>query len=262
MRFVVRLILFIGVVFLLPTLATVAWWSLQDRPSTWREAAWGSSGLLQPASADDKAAVYIMAARTGGMKGAFSLHCWIVVKRPGATEYERYDKVGWGSPIRKNAYAADAYWYSNTPEIVHQLHGASAEAVLANIDTAIADYPYSKAGDYHIWPGPNSNSFVAHVIRSVPQMGARMPSNAVGRDYAPGAASFGWDRQRHDFKATLGGLLGIAAGAESGIELQFLGLVAGMDFARPALLIPAYGRLDLWRTETRIASGTHSVLIE
>ncbi len=262
MRFVIRLVIFIGVVFILPTLATVAWWSLQDRPVTWREAQWGSADVLEPAGANREAAVYVMAARTGGMKGAFSLHCWIVLKRPGASEYERYDKVGWGSPIRKNGYPADAYWYSNTPEIVHQLHGAEAEAVLDDIDAAIADYPFSKAGDYHIWPGPNSNSFVAHVVRSVPQMGARMPSNAVGRDYAPGAASFDWDPQRHDFKATLGGLLGVAAGAGSGIELQFLGLVAGMDFARPALLIPAYGRLDLWSSETRIASGVPTVLME
>jgi len=262
MRFVLRLTLFIGVVFILPTVATVAWWSLQDRPVTWREAQWGSADVLEPAKANGEAAVYIMAARTGGMKGAFSLHCWIVLKRPGAGEYERYDKVGWGSPIRKNAYPADAYWYSNAPEIVHELHGADAEAVLANIDKAIADYPYSKAGDYHIWPGPNSNSFVAHVVRSVPQMGARMPSNAVGRDYAPGAASFVWDSDNYGFKATLGGLLGISAEAASGLELQFLGLVAGLDFARPALLIPAYGRLDLWSPQTRLAGGTASVTVE
>ena len=56
-----------------------------------------------------------MAARTGGLKGAFSVHTWIVIKKAGAKAYERYDKVGWGMPIRRNAYPADGRWYSNVP---------------------------------------------------------------------------------------------------------------------------------------------------
>lgn len=263
MRLVVALVLFIAVVFILPALATAGWWSLQDRPATWRTADWTGTGLLKPASADPEAAIYVMGARTGGLKGAFSLHCWIVIKRPDATEYERYDKVGWGSPIRKNAYPADGRWYSNAPEIIREVHGAAAEAILPAIDAAIADYPYSKAGDYHIWPGPNSNSFVAHVVRSVPQLGARMPPNAIGRDYAPGLAAFVRVGDGPDFNVTLGGLVGLSAGVASGFEFQFLGLVAGVDFTRPALLIPAYGRLELrGRDESRLAVSTPSSLVE
>jgi hypothetical protein len=113
------------------------------------------------------------------------------------------------------------------------------------VDAAIKAYPYSRPGDYKIWPGPNSNSFVAHVLSEVPELGARMPPNAAGRDYAPGWASLNWSRSGRDLHATLGGYLGFAVGAVSGLELHFLGLVAGVDILDPALKIPGFGRLPL-----------------
>jgi hypothetical protein len=242
LRFV---LLFILLVFVVPALATVAWWTLQERPGTWRSADWSSAGVLPRADADPEAAVYVMAARTGGLKGAFSLHSWIVVKNAGAAAFDRYDKVGWGSPIRRNSRPADGRWYSNTPVIVHALKGDAAAAVIPKVEAAIASYPYARNGDYLVWPGPNSNSFVAHVVRSVPELGAVMPPNATGRDFAAGIGSIGWSSQTWDFHATLHGLAGLSVGWTSGIELHFMGLVAGIDIARPALKIPAYGRVDL-----------------
>lgn len=238
-------VLFLLVVFILPALATLGWWALQDRPANWRAADWSSSGLLRAAPKADDSAIYVLAARTGGFKGAFAVHSWIVVKKPGQSAYERYDKVGWGSPVRRNAYAADGRWYSNAPVIVSALEGADAEKLIPAVESAIADYPYSKAGDYRLWPGPNSNSFVAHVLRSVPGLGATMPSNAIGRDFAPGIAAFDIAPDGRDVHLTLGGLVGFAAGVRSGLELHFMGLVAGFDLAHPALKIPAYGRFEL-----------------
>ncbi len=240
------LVLFVGIVFVLPTMATAAWWAMLEHPGSWSSADWSASGVLPPASDHPDAAVYLMAARTGGMKGAISVHSWIVFKRACECPYQRYDKVGWGSPVRQDAYAPDARWYSNTPEIVHTVEGDAASAIIPRIEAAIASYPYSRRGDYHIWPGPNSNSFVAHVLRQVPELGAVAPPNATGRDFAPGLASIDLARDGRDIHATLGGLIGFAAGARSGLELHFLGLVAGFDFARPALKIPAYGRLPLF----------------
>ena len=51
------------------------------------------------------------------------------------------------------------------------------------VEQAVKDYRYANAGDYRLWPGPNSNSFVAAVLRAVPQMKATMPPNAIGRDF-------------------------------------------------------------------------------
>ena len=235
---------FIAVVFLLPAAASAAWWSLQERPATWRAANWRSSGVLPPAEAAD-AGVYVLAARTGGMKGAISVHSWLVLKKPGATSYDRYDKVGWGSPIRRNAYDADGFWYSNRPWVALEVTGKAAERLIPQVEAAIAAYPHSQSGGYTIWPGPNSNSFVAHVLDAVPALGARAPANATGRDFATGHVSLRVAPDWRDVHVTLGGLAGFAAGARSGIEIHFLGLTAGLDLARPALKVPAFGRVSL-----------------
>jgi hypothetical protein len=245
LQFLLRLFLVVFFVFIVPALATAAWWGLSKRPADWRSADWSSSGILPKPSADDGAAIYVLGARTGGLKGAFSLHTWIVLKREGAATYNRYDKVGWGAPVRTNARAADGRWYSNTPSIVYSLRGPEAQRLIPKVEAAIAAYPYSKAGDYRIWPGPNSNSFVANVLHAVPELGARMPPNAVGRDFADGFWSVEWLPEQKDLRGTIAGLLGFSAG-KSGIELQFLGLVAGLDFLDPAVLVPAFGRVGVW----------------
>lgn len=239
-------IAFVAVVFLLPAAATAVWWSMQDRPASWRAADWSPSGVLPPASADADPAIYVMAARTGGLKGALSLHSWIVIKKPGSDRYQRFDKVGWGNPIRTDGYPADAFWYSNRPFIVHALTGDAAAAVMNDVETAIETYPYASRGGYRIWPGPNSNSFVAHVLARVPGLGGPLPPNATGRDFAPGLADFRISPDGGDVHATLGGYIGFSAGRQSGLELHFMGLVAGIDVMRPALKIPALGRIDLW----------------
>ena len=235
--------LFTLIVFVVPVAATAAWWALSDRPSSWSSANWGSSGTLAPASASPDAAIYIMAARTGGMKGALAVHSWIVIKRPNATTYERYDKVGWGSHIRTNGYPADAYWYSNPPMIVRAVIGKDAERLIPQIDSAIASYPFSERGAYKIWPGPNSNTFVAHVLNEVPALGTVLPPNAAGRDFAEGPVSLRVASDWRDLHFTIRGLFGFAIGQRSGIEIHFMGAVAGVDLMRPALKIPALGRI-------------------
>lgn len=244
MRRIKRIFLFLALTFVFPALASAAWWQFQDRPRSWRTADWSSSGVLSQERRNAGPAIFVMAARTGGLKGAFSVHSWLVVKR-GNGEFDRYDKVGWGPPVRKNAYPADGLWYSNRPNIVHVVRGAEAIELIPRVEAAIRTYPHSASGDYRLWPGPNSNSFVAHVLRKVPELGANMPPNAIGRDFVPGLASFAWSPEGRDVHASLGGLIGFAAGARSGFELHFLGLVAGLDISKPALKIPGFGRVDL-----------------
>ncbi|EKF19822.1 DUF3750 domain-containing protein [Nitratireductor pacificus] len=246
MRNFKRAIVFLIVVFILPSAASAGWWALQDRPGSWWDADWSASGVLPAAISDDEAAVYVLAARTGGMKGALSVHSWIVTKKAGASGYDRYDKVGWGLPVRRNAYAADARWYSNTPFIVAMVRGPEAERLIPRVEAAIASYPFSRRGDYGLWPGPNSNSFAAHVLRAVPELHAELPPTAIGRDYRPGIIAFEHSPNWSDIHLSLGGLAGFAAGLNTGIELHFLGLVAGIDLLRPALKIPGFGRLELW----------------
>ncbi|WP_026612816.1 DUF3750 domain-containing protein [Ensifer aridi] len=245
MKFLRRLFLAFIIVYLLPALASAGLWYLKDRPQSWREADWSSAGILPEAATKPDAAIYVFSATTGGMKGAVASHAWIVTKYEGAPSYSRYEKVGWGRPIRKNAYPADARWYSNEPRLVVSVTGEQAERLIPKVDQAIAAYPYSAPGAYRIWPGPNSNTFVAHVLRSVPELDAVLPPDAVGRNYLPEGRLFEVDADGLDVHATLYGLAGISAGWRSGLELHFMGLVAGLDIARPGLKIPAVGRLGM-----------------
>nr|WP_289851999.1 DUF3750 domain-containing protein [Rhizobium sp. SSA_523] len=240
-----RLVIAFTIIYLLPAFASAGWWALQDHPARWSEANWGSAGLLpKPADSRD-AAIYIFSAKTGGLKGAVASHAWIVTKDKGASSYTRYDKVGWGSPIRRNHRPADAFWYSNAPELVTAVTGVEAELLIPKVEGAIAAYPYAEPGGYTIWPGPNSNTFVAFVLRNVPELGAVLPPHAVGRDYLPDGDFLHVDADGRDVHLTIRGLIGISAGLRSGFELHCLGLVAGLDFARPGIKIPAVGRIGI-----------------
>jgi hypothetical protein len=245
MKILRRLLLAFAVIYLLPALASAGLWYFKERPQSWRDADWSSAHILPEPSASPEAAIYVFSATTGGMKGAVASHAWIVTKEEGASKYDRYEKVGWSKPVRKNTYQADGRWYSNEPRIVTVVTGEEAKRLIPKVEQAIAAYPYSTRGAYRLWPGPNSNTFVAHVLRSVPELDIVLPPNAVGRDYLPEGKLFHIDADGRDLHATLYGVAGISAGWRSGLELHFMGLVAGIDIARPGIKIPAIGRVGI-----------------
>lgn len=245
MRLLKWLSLFIVVVYVLPaTLSALLWWT-SEHPLSWRQADWSSAALLPAASVTDDAALYILAARTGGLKGALADHSWIVLKDESASAYERWDKVGWGTPVRRNSQPADGRWYSNDPRVVVEVTGERAEALIPKVRAAIAAYPYAERGGYALFPGPNSNTFVAHVMRAVPGIDATLPAAAVGRDYPSEGRFFSIDPDRQELRLSLWGYAGIVAGWKSGLEVNFLGLVAGIDPRRLAVKVPAFGTYAL-----------------
>lgn len=226
--------------FIAPALAHLGVWSMADRPANWRQASWSSAGILPEIASTNQAEIFILSARTGGLKGAFATHSWIVLKPQNSTKYDRYEVVGWGSPVRKNAYDADAYWYSNPPDINHHIIGAEAERLLPEIEKAIQNYRWRNRGDYTLWPGPNSNTFVANILEQTAGHLALTPTTAVGRDYP---ADGRWMGRRNDgaYFATLSGYLGIVIGGQAGFEVNFLGLVAGFNPRLAEVKIPAFG---------------------
>lgn len=240
MKILLRAAAVILLVFVLPTLVSAGLWATREHPQGWSSAKWSSSGLLPSAENSPEAAIYVFSAMTGGLKGAIASHAWIVTKEKGGA-YQRYDKVGWGSPIRRNHRAPDAFWYSNPPRLVVEIKGERAERLIPAVEAAIEAYPYGQPGGYRIYPGPNSNTFVAHVLREVPELGAVLPPDAVGRDYLGSGTFYALDEDGRDLHVSLGGLAGFSVGARSGLEVNFLGLVAGVDLGRPALKVPGFG---------------------
>ncbi|MDF1607164.1 DUF3750 domain-containing protein [Hoeflea sp. YIM 152468] len=231
--------------FIAPALASLGVRAASSQPGSWRAADWSSAGILPAATAGGPAALYVMSARTGGLKGGLAVHSWIVTRQRGDSHYTRYDKVGWGAPIRTNAYPADGRWYSNAPEILLALSGEDAARLIPQVQAAVLAYPYAQRGDYRIWPGPNSNSFVAHVLRSVPDLGVALPPEAVGRDYRSFGDFVTLSPDWHNLELSLGGYAGIAIGALYGIEFRLGGLVFGIDIADPALKLPGFGRIEI-----------------
>jgi hypothetical protein len=179
---------------------------------------------------------------TGSWKGVFAVHSWVVLKRAGADEWTRYDVVGWGNPVRTNGWAPDGRWYGNTPVAIADVSGPAAETLIPRVEQAVANYTYRQAGDYRIWPGPNSNTFTAAVLRAVPELGVSLPSNAVGRDFRPGFYA-GRTDSGTGFEVNLWGLADLKLGWVEGIEVNLLGLVAGLDLRHPAIKLPGYGRI-------------------
>ena len=241
-----RTLLVIVGLFLLPLAAHALWWAMrEDIAPSWRAADWSSAKLLTEASQAPQAIVAVYAARVGRWRGIFAHHTWVVVKEAGARNYTRYDKVGWGSPVRTNGWVPDGRWFGNAPHPVVVIEGAEAERLIPQVRQAVASYPYQAFGAYNAWPGPNSNTFVAHVMRSVPELGAALPPTALGKDWQPWRDVVGLTPSRTGVQLSLGGYAGIALGWVEGIELDFMGLVAGIDLRRPAVKIPAWGRFGM-----------------
>jgi hypothetical protein len=246
MLILLRVLLAILILFLLP-LATHAlwWWTRADVAPSWGRADWSSANLLPKPPAAPQALVYIYAARTGRWRGIFAHHSWIVVKEAGANRYTRYDKVGWGSPVRTDGWVPDGRWFGNAPELVLAVEGKAAERLIPRIRAAVASYRYRGYGDYRAWPGPNSNTFVAHVMQEVPELAAALPPTAIGKDWHPKMEWFGLTPSQTGIRLSLGGFAGVAIGWIEGIEFNFLGLVAGLDIRRPALKLPGWGRIGI-----------------
>jgi hypothetical protein len=237
-------ILSLLILFLLPVAARAALFAFEARPMSWRDADWSSTGTLPAASASPGARVLVYSGRTGGWKGVVAVHSWVVVKREGAKTWTRYDVVGWGNPVRINGWPPDGRWYGTAPTVVADIKGDEAQKLIPKIEQAVRGYRYASDGDYRLWPGPNSNTFVATILRAVPEIEAALPPNAIGRDFRPDPY-LGWTDSGTGVEASLWGLAGVKIGWVEGLEVNMLGLVAGLDLRQPALKLPGFGRIGL-----------------
>ena len=236
--------LLIFALFLVPLIARAALYTAGSDPRSWRDADWSSTGLLPRAADYQPARVIVFTGKAGAWKGIFAVHSWIVFKPAGAKEWTRYDVVGWGNPVRSNGWPPDGRWFGSTPVAIADVSGAEAEKLIPRIEAAVAAYRFSHAGDYRVWPGPNSNSFTAAILRALPELGVALPPNAVGRDFRSGFYA-GRTDSGTGFELNLAGFAAVKLGWVEGIEVDLLGLVAGLDLRHPAIKLPGFGRIGV-----------------
>jgi hypothetical protein len=214
------------------------WWELSREPS----------GQAPDPATTPEAVVQVYAARTVGWRGLLAVHTWIAVKPSGAPSYTRYEVMGWGvsrgaAALRVNRTGPDNHWFGSRPDLLVDLRGPEVDAIVEKVQAAVAAYPYPDS--YRTWPGPNSNTFTAFVAREVPELRLSLPSTAIGKDYLAGGAPVGLAPSGTGGQVSLLGLLGITTAWDEGLEVNVLGLVFGLDVRRPALKLPAIGRLGV-----------------
>jgi hypothetical protein len=226
-------------------LLTLAFGSASMR-GDWRMATHRPTGLAPDAALHPEAIVQVYASRTFGWRGAFAVHTWIAAKPASAERYTRYEVIGWsarggGSGLTiSDSRLPDAEWYGAVPQLIGDLRGADAEAVIAKLPQAAADYSHTT---YRAWPGPNSNTFIAHLGREIPELRLALPVLAIGKDYLPAGRFISPAPSGTGYQLSLGGIVGIMVARDEGIEVNLFGLVTGVDLQRPAIKLPGIGRI-------------------
>ena len=157
---------------------------------------WATSLALEPdavgeARAPDpadypEAVVQVYGADVWGFRGNFAIHTWVATKGRNEPAYTIYQVIGWrlrrGRPVVSVSDGNPAKpWYGSPAVLLHEVRGPGAEAMVGNIRDAVDAYPYAR--EYKMWPGPNSNSFVAWIGLQVPGLQLELPAKAIGQSW-------------------------------------------------------------------------------
>lgn len=229
--------------FFVPVLISLVARTFFDQPH-WQHSSHESTNQAPAPAEHPHPVAQVYAARTWGLRGAVAVHTWLAVKRADAERYTRHEVIGWrlrtGTVVvSRLSDAPDGQWYSNPPRLLADLRGPEVGAVIDKIEAAVAAYPHR--AEYKLWPGPNSNTFTAHIGRSVPELGLDLPPTAIGKDYLVDGAIFGFAPSRTGWQLSLYGAAGILVALREGVEINLLGLSAGVRFWPPALRMPGLG---------------------
>ncbi|MFQ5847297.1 MAG: DUF3750 domain-containing protein [Candidatus Methylomirabilales bacterium] len=212
----------------------------------WRAVRWDSAGLAPDPAKTLEAVVQVYAARAFSWRGLFGVHTWIATKPAHAPHFTVHQVIGWRlfhglAVVSSRPDIPDRYWGGNPPEILADLRDSEAADAIGKIMDAMEAYPYTHA--YHLWPGPNSNTFTAYVARRVPELRLSLPVTAMGKDYPIHSGLVDRAPSGTGYQLSIYGLAGLLIAKREGIELNLLGLSFGVDPVRPALKLPFIGRL-------------------
>jgi hypothetical protein len=207
------------------------------------------TGLAPDPASTPEAIIQIYSARCMGIKGLFGVHTWVALKPTNGRHYTVYEVIGWrlrwgDSPVVIRRRQADARWFGADPELVGEKRGPEVDELITRVDAAARAYPWSN--EYTMWPGPNSNTFTAWILRAVPELEVDLPPTAIGKDYT-GAKVVAAAPSGAGFQMNLFGLLGVTASRVEGIEVNLLGLTFGVNPFDPSLKLPLVGRVGAAR---------------
>ena len=156
----------------------VTTWALEPQPV-------GDAVAPSPAT-HKEAVIQVYGADVWGWRGKFAIHTWIATKAAGAADYNIYQVIGWrlrrGRSVVSTTQGDPAKpWFGSPAILLHDVRGRAAAALIADVEQAVRDYPYAR--EYTMWPGPNSNSFLAWIGLEVPELGLELPAKALGQGW-------------------------------------------------------------------------------
>lgn len=246
MKWLRRSVLTLGVLLAGPILAV----SCEDVNigRDWHTADRSSAGLAPPAGTTPEAVVQVYAARAFNWRGALAVHTWIATKPRDSDDYTVHQVMGWRRyqnlpVVISTPDLPDRLWYGARPDLLVDLRGELAAAAIPRIESAVASYPFET--EYGLWPGPNSNTFTAHVGRQVPELALDLPSTAIGKDFLTNGSIVESAPSGTGAQVSLYGLLGVTVARQEGLELNVLALNFGIDLLRPAIKLPGIGRIGM-----------------
>ena len=214
-----------------------AWWELRR----------DSSHQAPDPAENREAVIQVYAARAARWRGALGVHSWVAIKPSNADSYTRIEVFGWnlrwnGRTVSFNNRSPDSYWFGSKPWLLREIRGGDeVDDMIERLIEAASNYPYDD--QYRLWPGPNSNTFIAWLGRQLPALRLELPATAIGKDYLPGGALVATTPSGQGVQVSLRGLFGLMLGIEEGVEVNILGLSAGLDVYPPAIKLPGVGRL-------------------
>jgi len=221
----------------------------------WQTADRSSVGIAPDPAIESEAIIQVYAARAFSWRSLFAVHTWIATKAKDAKSYNVYQVVGWrkrhGLPVVvKEQDVPDRSWFGNSPTILREIKGTEAIILISSIENAVSSYPYPDA--YHMWPGPNSNTFIAHIGRSVPELQLDLPPTAIGKDFMTRNRFIDTPPSGNGVQLSFFGLFGGLVSAVEGFEINILGLNFGLNYAPFRLRLPMIGIVTIFPESTSI----------
>jgi hypothetical protein len=208
--------------------------------SRFRPAAWTAA-----TATPDEVVVQLRCATIPGGLGLLAVHYWFAVFDPPTHHWQRWEV--WQRPnaggtswqhVHKDLMTADASVGGGPVQIRAEWHGAEARALA---DALAQSSEYADRGRYLAWPGPNSNTYIAWVLRRS-GVAADLEPRGIGKDYlglvGVAISTTGLGVQAEST------VLGLKMGLRDGVELHVWYFTFGLDLLRPAVKTP-FGRLGM-----------------
>lgn len=227
----------------------------------WRSARRVPASLARDPATTPEPVIQVYCARCLGWRGYFGVHTWIAVKPASAKTYTVYEVTYWrlrrrGSAVAMRKRAPDQRWFGSMPQLLAERRGDDVGGLIDRIEKSVREYPFG--GHYVAWPGPNSNTFVAHIARTVPELELDLPATAIGKDYI-GRRWASTPPSGNGFQLSLFGLFGVLVSRVEGFEVNVLGLTFGFHPLTLALKLPLIGRLGVARSFGPGSQATNAI---